>query len=353
MFKKMLMYVAITTFIVALSGCGGATPNPHSKRIHDYEQKYLVPYGVEKISDLKNAPLETQLKVVSNYGPAIELIPNPSKKLQLTAVKQDKSAVLFIKNPIEELQLIAIKKYGGMKICSFQNPTEKVQLAAVKRDGLAIQCIENPNEKVQLVAVNEIGRAVYFIKNSTKKVQLAAVRRDGLAIRYINNPSEKVQLAAVQQNPIAIEYIKNPSENIQLVAVQQNPSAIKYIKNPTLKVKLLAYGKVLIPTPKLHYVLSDKSIVLEYKDNRLTLTNKTSKFLKVLSLAEYRGNDIRNIPSFSVPPEGVKTILVPDTVKITSLNNKILFGYAIEYKVGNGKTMSLYKTHKYSIEELK
>ena len=139
------------------------------------------------------------------------------------------------------------------------------------------------------------------------------------------------------------------------MAVRQTKEAIKEIAQPTLKVKLLAYGEVVIPFHRPNYVLSDKSIVLKIQNSKLTITNNTHKFLKVISLAEYKGNNIFNIPSFSVPPEGIHTVFInsPDTIKITSLQNKISFGYAVEYKVGNGKTMSLYKTHKYSIEELK
>ena len=285
----------------------------------------------------------------------------PSEKVQLEAVKRNPETLNYIKNPTEKVQLAAIRKKPYV-FRFIRNPTKKVQREAVKLDPFNVGQIHKsrgsivePDEELQLIAVRtDPVMALLEIKNPTEKVQLEAVKRKPDSIKYIKNPTEKVQLEAVKQKPDSIKYIKNPTEKVQLEAVKQKPDLIKHIKNPTLRTKVIVYGEVTVPIKKPDYALSDKSITIEVKNGQLAIVNKTNKFLKILSLAEYRGSNIFDIPPFSVPPQGVKIIQpsIGNSIKLTSLEEKILFGYAVEYKVGNGKTKSLFKTEKYSPEKI-
>ena len=279
-------------------------------------------------------PKQLSAQILSGErGPyAIQYIKNPSEKVQLAAVEKNARAIQYIKNPTEKVQLVAVRK-DPYVIGYIKNPSEKVQLAAVKKDPLVI---------------------ILHIKNPTEKVQLAAVKKDPYLIGYIKNPSEKVQLAAVKKNPFAIGSIKNPTEKVQLAAVKLNKKAIERIKHPTKIVELVAYGQTKVYMPKLDFVLENNDIIIKVKNQKLTVTNKTDKFLKVLSFSEYKGEHIFSIPGFTIPPKGVKTVNFYDDTKpvtITSFEDEIPFGYAIEYKVGNGPVKTIFKTKKYPVKK--
>jgi TPR repeat protein len=213
MLKKMLMGVVTSVFLIGLSGCGGG--KPHTPTL-------LERYGTNK-NELKNAPLETQLKVVESYPFYIKHIPNPNEKVQLAAVSSKPIVIAYIKNPSEKVQLAAVTHVKDISWisnkCVYQwikNPSEKVQLAAVKQNGLSIMYIKNPSEKVQLAAVKQNVEAISAIKNPSEKVQLAAVKQNGEIISRINNPIEKVQLLMIKDNPKNIYQIKKPSLAVQL-----------------------------------------------------------------------------------------------------------------------------------------
>ncbi len=228
-----------------------------------------------------------------------------------------------------------------------------MQLAAVAKGTTddrhpVIAHIQNPSEEVQIASVDISAYSIKSIKNPTEKVQLVVIEEDANFIEYITSPSEKVQLMAVRKKPSSIKFIENPSEKVQLMAVKKQTSAIELIKNPTLKVTLIAYGKATVPFSKPKYIISNKNIRIATNGNTVEITNYSKDFLKIISLAEYTGDDIRNIPSFTIPPEGVKKLAngIPQ-VEIYSLKDKITFGYAVEYRISNNKVKSLYKTNKY------
>jgi len=238
---------------------------------------------------------------------------------QILSGERGPYAIQYIKNPSEKVQLAAVKKDPLVIILHIKNPTEKVQLAAVKKDPYLIGYIKNPNQK-----------------------------------EYIKNPVEKGHLAVGKKNPFAIGSIKNPTEKVQLAAVKLNKKAIERIKHPTKIVELVAYGQTKVYMPKLDFVLESNDIIIKVKNQKLTVTNKTDKFLKVLSFSEYKGEHIFSIPGFTIPPKGVKTVNFYDDTKpvtITSFEDEIPFGYAIEYKVGNGPVKTIFKTKKYPVKK--
>ena len=76
--------------------------------------------------------------------------------------------------------------------------------------------------------------------------------------------------------------------------------------------------------------------------------------MKVLSFSEYKGKDIFTISNFIIPPRGIKTIYLNDraSIEANSLNDKVEFGYAVEYKVGNGQVNTIFKTKKFLVKDL-
>lgn len=205
---------------------------------------------------------------------------------------------------------------------------------------------------------NKLYRCEDFNKLSDE-TQLKVIQHFGGNIRCVENPSEKVQLSAVEQHcGYAIRHIKNPSEKVQLAAVKQDKDAIEHIKNPTIKVQWAVYGYVSLKSEdlrKLDFLLNNTEITVETKNGELIVTNKTNEFLKVLSFAEYIGENVFNISPFNIPPQGFRRVAPindKNGIKITSLNDKILFGYAVEYKIGNGKSKSLFKTQVYPVSKL-
>jgi len=388
MLKKNLV-LSVLVVIGVMSGCGTSGYSPKLPRediienINNYsesEQIRAVSQGTYRLKRYPNRQYTGR-----NTGQYIQYIHNPSEKVQLAAVQSYKngfSSIKYIKNPSEKVQLAAIKKYeityrdksvfanvpltekaqialvrkDGRQIEYIKNPSEKVQIAAVTSnccaDGRTFKHIKNPSKAVQLAAVNKNGRAIYYIENPDKEVQLAAVKQNAEAIKYIKNPSKEFQLAAVKQNAEVMKYIKNPDKEFQLAAVKQNTEAIKYIKDPYPEVLFELGRSVDIPLSELHFLASNKDISIEVYNGSLKISNYTKQFLKILSIAEYNGDNIHTLSPLSIPPEGIKT-LSPYTTKIVlhSINEKVVFGYAIEYKVGNSATKNLYKTKKYSFKD--
>jgi hypothetical protein len=248
--------------------------------------------------------------------------------MQLAAVKKDPQAIQYIKNPSKEVQLLVVKKNWKL-----------------------LQYIKNPDKEVQLVAVKQDPQAIQYIKNPSKEVQLVVVKENWKLLRYIKNPDKEVQLTAVKQNWHAIQYIKNPDKEVQLIAVKQNRQAIQYIKYPSKEVQLIAGKPVDMSLSDISFFASNKDISIKVYDGKLKIFNNTKNFLKILSIAEYNGEKIYSLSPLSIPPEGVKT-LTPYSSVITfhSLDEEVLFGYAIEYKVGNSITKDLYETQKYSFK---
>jgi len=243
------------------------------------------------------------------------------------------------------------RELANMLVKKGSNASLAEQLAAVKFNGYLIRNIKNPSREVQLAAVKEDGSAIKYIKNPSKEVQLAAVKEDGSAIKYIKNPSKEAQIAYVKQGVDRIKNIKNPSKEVQLAAVKQDAKAIKYIKNPSMEVQFFVNKKGACEKP--NFTISDKNIELFVKNGKLKMLNKTKEFVKILSLAEYQDENIYKISPFKLAPESILDVFTThDKLELNKYKNKIIFGYAIEYQVGNAKPRSIYKTKKYSISEL-
>ncbi|WP_282066165.1 hypothetical protein [Vibrio rotiferianus] len=104
--------------------------------------------------------------------------------------------------------------------------------------------------------------------------------------------------------------------------------------------------------------MSDKTVVVKAENGKLTISNKTGKYLKVDSVSMYVGNDIetRTNLNVEVPPEAVSTIAdlgrFPDSerrrtlynVDQTSLKHSIKLGAAVKYRIADTNVeKTLYK----------
>ncbi|MCX6076144.1 MAG: DUF4116 domain-containing protein [Campylobacterales bacterium] len=280
---------------------------------------------------------------------------NPDKDVQLAAVNKNGAAIEYIQNPDKDVQFAAVNKYGAA-IKYIRNPDKDVQLAAVNKYGYAIEYIQNPDKDVQLAAVKASSDANYYIKNLDNNVLVAAVNKYGDAIKYIQNPDKDVQLAAVKASTSAIGYIKNPDKDVQLAAVKAGTAAIYYIKNPYPSVALYVNGSATISQKSVGYIASDKNLSIILKNNsEITISNSTNSFINVKSLAEYFGKDISMIKNILVPPKGEVTILAPNKKDqiISSMNDKITYGFAVDYTVAESdKNISIFKTKAFAISEL-
>jgi len=250
---------------------------------------------------------------------------------------------------------LAAVKQDREAIKNINNPSEEVQLAAMQNNGHALRYITNPSEQVQLAAVQNTGYAIQYIKNPSEQVQLTAVQKNGYAIDYIKNPSEQLQLAAVKNNGHVLRYITNPSEQVQLAAVKRDSGAIQYIKSPTLKVKLLlaAKGPFVVSLDKPNSTVGNNEIIVETSNKTIKISNLTKQFVTVVSISEYLGDDIMTIQNIALPPDSVKIINGFDihSVKqmVHSENDQFIYGFAVEYQIGNEQKKNFYKTQKYPI----
>jgi len=283
--------------------------------------KYMVRY-------FTNLPYQQKKEIIEKNPDKIQYIIDPSEQIQLVSIKKDPTAIKYI-----------------------QNPTEKVQLLVIKKDFNLYKYIHNPTEKVLLLVVEKDPKFLKYNSDLTEKVQLKAVKQDIFNIQYIQDPTEKVQLLVIKKDPTAIKYIQNPTEKVKIAAVQKDPSLIKYIKNPTKEIQILAGKTIEIPFRDYmpNYSLSNKDIAIKVENGKLTVTNNTKEFMQVISLSEYLDKDIFSYNPFKVSPDGIYTVNIArlNTLKLNKLRNRILFGYAIEYKVGNKPAKNLYKTFDY------
>lgn len=104
--------------------------------------------------------------------------------------------------------------------------------------------------------------------------------------------------------------------------------------------------------------MTDKTVVVKAENGKLTITNKTGKYLKIDSVSMYVGNDIetRTNLNVEVPPEAVSTIAnlgrFPDSerrrtlynVDQTSLKHSMKLGAAVKYRIADTNVeKTLYK----------
>jgi hypothetical protein len=240
-------------------------------------------------------------------------------------------------------------------LSSIINPDREIQLAAVRSNGYAISSIANPDKELQLAAVRSNGYAISSIANPDKDVQLAAVQQDEGAFRDIKEPDKEVQFYLVKKYPALIYRIWHPDEEVQLYIVQNFPKFSDLIHNPSKKVGYIIHG-IKINTRPDKYLITDKTISIRVEDgNKLKITNLTNDFINIVSLAEYYGENIYSQESFSVPPQGVSTkqLRVPETIQFKSLDDELLYGFAVQYSLpNNSKQFSFFKTNKYKVSDL-
>ena len=104
--------------------------------------------------------------------------------------------------------------------------------------------------------------------------------------------------------------------------------------------------------------MTDKTVVVKAENGKLTITNKTGKYLKIDSVSMYVNNDIetRTNLNVEVPPEAVSTIAYlvrfPDSerrrtlynVDQTSLKHSMKLGAAVKYRIADTNVeKTLYK----------
>lgn len=104
--------------------------------------------------------------------------------------------------------------------------------------------------------------------------------------------------------------------------------------------------------------MTDKTVVVKAENGKLTITNKTGKYLKIDSVSMYVGNDIetRTNLNVEVPPEAVSTIaslgLFSNSerrrtlynVDQTSLKHSMKLGTAVKYRIADTNVeKTLYK----------
>lgn len=102
----------------------------------------------------------------------------------------------------------------------------------------------------------------------------------------------------------------------------------------------------------------DKTVVVKAENGKLTISNKTGKYLKIDSVSMYVGNEIetRTNLNVEVPPEAISTIVdlnrFPDSerrrtlynVDQTSLKHSIKLGAAVKYRIADTNVeKTLYK----------
>ncbi len=206
------------------------------------------------------------------------------------------------------------------------------------------------DKSTQLSVVQQDPSAIKRIPDPYKEVQLFVVQQDPMAIRYIKKPLKEVQIAAIKEDPRSIRYIGYPTNEIQLLAVSKDPKAIEYIKKPTIEVTLAVKGKAVIPFTKPNFKATAEHIELRVTNGVLSVVNKTQKFMKISALSEYIADDIYQMPLLKLSPDALKKIDIvnKDTIIVNALEGTVLFGYAVEYQVGNGIVEDLYKTQQYT-----
>lgn len=332
-------------------------------------RRYDKFYSVPSLKLIKNPDKDVQLAAVNKYPDVIQYIQNPDKDIQLAAVKKGPHSIKFIQNPDKEIQLAAVNG-SGYSLEYIQNPDKDMQLAAVKKDYEAIKFIKNPDKDVQLIAFNGWYERIIKVINETafgpsRQDNFKDINNDMLRynayLRELLGPnnvfnhitSPEVHLAAVKREGTLIKYIKNPSKEVQLTALNQDANAINFITSPYTETRLLAYKKANIKLDSLYYESTDKNIMIQATYGTVKITNKSKNFIKVNSIAEYIQNDIFNFSSFTIPPESVKTLYethINNNITINSLDEKITFGYAIEYQFSNdNKRFNLYLLKDYRV----
>ncbi|PMG64884.1 hypothetical protein [Vibrio lentus] len=105
-------------------------------------------------------------------------------------------------------------------------------------------------------------------------------------------------------------------------------------------------------------IMTDKTVVVKAVNGKLTINNKTGKYLRIDSVSMYVGNDIetRTNLNIEVPPEAISTIanlsMFTDSerrrklhhVDKTSLKHQIKLGAAIKYRIADTNVeKTLYK----------
>ncbi len=299
---------------------------------------YPLALNCLKFNNINTFNKKSQMQLIQNQPSLLAWIKNPDKEIQLAAIKKDSTAIRFIKNPDKEVQLAAIKK-DSTTIRFIKKPDEDIKRIAFQKNLANIRYIKNPDEDMQLAAVTHYGKFIRYIKNPTKKVQLKAVQNISYCKKGMDHP---------------LKYISNPSEETILTAIIFCSYAIDYVSNPSKKAKILAFGRVDIEKP--NFKVSDKNIELTVTNGQIKIKNKTNKFVKIISLAEYHGEDVYTLTAHSLPPKSVQKVYSPKSGTVITTKNLlkdkyIQFGYAIEYKVGNGSTKNLYLVKKYPVNK--
>ena len=330
---------------------------PYEKS-EEVENFFKILLDVKNIESINN-PTQDMIVLAALLDPQyISKINNQSEKLLSVFIKLDTNNIKYIHNPSKNLIALA-EKYTIIQRQNFLEK-EKRDIALLKRRGAReIGHIQNPSEKVQLYAMSLNNGGAYYsdIKsdNISNNVKLAALKSYVHAIRDIKNPTEEMQMIVAKSGSYEFRNIKNPSEKVQLAAIKENPKAIQYIKNPTLRVLLLVNKELKLTLKHPSFKASSKFLSLNVNGNKLKVSNSSKKFIKIKSIAEYFGENVNSLKEFNIPPETIITRTLSSNRKttITSANQKIQYGFAIEYKLPNdNKIYDFYKTKKYKVSGL-
>lgn len=340
----------------------------HIKYINNPTEKVqllAIEKDIKNIKHIKNISENTLISAIEIDSKVIKHLKITDPKLQLICVQNNGYNIQYIKNPSEEIQIAAIE-YDVKTISSINNPTvkvlqlvEKSQIESIKMNPLNIENINNPSENLQLVAVKANPRAIHHIKNPSHNVLKYVAEKAPKFLGYSNmnfsEYNEEIQLIAIAGQPSLFRWVNNPSENFQLTAVKNNSEVMQYIRNPTLKVQLAAYGEVKTNLERPAYESSNKHLTVKVVGGKLKVSNRSQKFLKIKSMAEYFGENVNSLNSFNIPPETVitKTLFNSRKNTINSLNQSLQYGFAIEYQMANeNKVYDFYKTKKYKVGNL-
>jgi len=348
MLKKLLS--ASIVGAILLSGCAS-----HKKR---------AVYSCYKINKLNQ---KRQIQCVSRIRDGdvfYSYLKNPSKKVTLALIRHRHSvcgeSFTKLKNVDKEIVDYCVEKVPrSWEARSFAqlyySYLSNEQLLRLIKKAPSYFCTTFKPRRVEIP--KEIAKKsvlirsclISCVKNPDKKLQLLAVQQDARSIKWIENPDKEVQLSAVNSNPEAIKYIKNPSEEIQLAAVRSYPESFKWIKNPTKKVILEVQGYYDVKKPRIE--IFDKNIKIYVRNGNVKIANLSNRFINVISIAEYSGENIYTHSNISLPPQSEKTLYF-HSFRLTKAdvyqNRKKTFGYAVEYSVENSAKKSLFETKKYA-----
>lgn len=152
----------------------------------------------------------------------------------------------------------------------------------------------------------------------------------------------------------------------ELGATQKYIFSGELTHKPVVTIDSINFPKISLPD----YINSDKNIKINFSQNYISITNKSTKFIQLSSIWIYYDNEIKKIilNEFDLPPESTKEAryrideIVETIEKKLTYNNmtkdivmktKVNFGFAVKYKMVNSNIENtLYSTNQIPLKNM-